>query len=184
MSVREITTDVKYLRRPCGLVEAFDASLLQLVKDLSETVEAHDGYAVTANQIGDERRAFVAAIPPETEERGTMRITRGYQTRIPWPKDGSEPLVGIVAFVNPNIVWHGRCRLVAGEHCLSLPGVEIPVERWTSIKVRAQLTDGRPFEVKATRLMAVILQHEIDHLNGKLIIDRVAKGYRLVKKEA
>lgn len=171
MSVREITTDVKYLRHPCALVEAFDASLLQLVKDLSETVEAHDGYAVTANQIRDGRAVFVAAIPPETEERGIAR-------------DNGKPLVGLYPFVNPKIVWHGRCSLVAGERCLSLPGIEVPVERWTSIKVRAQCPHGDTFEVKATRLMAVILQHEIDHLNGKLIIDRVAKGYRLVKKEA
>ena len=82
-----------------------------------------------------------------------------------------KPLV----LVNPEIVSHSLRRHILEEGCLSVPGKYGLIKRWRSVKVRAQTLDGQPFEITAQGFLAQIFQHEIDHLNGILYIDKAIK---------
>jgi peptide deformylase len=87
----------------------------------------------------------------------------------------------LLALVNPVIEWSSEETESAEEGCLSLPGVHVEVERPASVRVRAQDESGGTLEIEAEGLRARVIQHEIDHLDGVLILDRVPRG---VRKEA
>jgi peptide deformylase len=84
----------------------------------------------------------------------------------------------INALVNPVIEWSGKEKEIAEEGCLSLPGVMVEVERPIRVRVRAQDGDGADIVVEASGLEARVIQHEIDHLDGTLILDRTARDQR------
>ncbi len=89
-----------------------------------------------------------------------------------------------ICLINPEIFWESKIKVVDEEGCLSVPGVIVPVERAKKIKVRALNIKGKQFEVVAEGLIARIIQHEVDHVNGVLIIDRTTKDEkRRVLKE-
>lgn len=85
---------------------------------------------------------------------------------------------GLVALCNPEIVEYSDQTEVAEEGCLSFPGIEVPVERSTAVTCEAVDIDGKPVRIEAKGLLARVLQHEIDHLDGILIIDRAAPPER------
>jgi peptide deformylase len=87
----------------------------------------------------------------------------------------------LIALVNPVLSWQSEELETAEEGCLSLPGVHVEVERPARVRVRAQDGDGEPLEVEAEGLVARVIQHEIDHLDGVLILDRIP---RQARKEA
>ena len=84
----------------------------------------------------------------------------------------------VVALVNPEIEWRSRDEEIAEEGCLSLPGVHVEVERPVHVRVRAQDGDGAVTVVEASGLEARVIQHEMDHLDGRLILDRTTREQR------
>ena len=84
----------------------------------------------------------------------------------------------VTALVNPELEWASEELEVAEEGCLSLPGVHVEVERPSRVRVRAQDGEGQAIEVEAEGLEARVIQHEIDHLNGVLILDRISREAR------
>lgn len=153
MAIREIR---KYpdpvLRARTARVEAFDAPLNRLIDDLVETMHAAPGVGLAANQVGVPLQVAVIDVTPREE------------------KGGRSPLVVII---NPEIVSL-QGSVVEEEGCLSIPDYTEKVKRAAKVKVRAQDRAGKHFELEAEGLLAKALQHEIDHLNGLLFVDRLS----------
>ena len=140
------------LNLPSNPVTAFDDDLGQLVDDLLETLYARKGIGLSAPQINDRRAVFALDLSG----------------------DASAPQV----YVNPEILAKAAWGLVE-ESCLSVPGVVGNVVRATEIRVRAQDRTGETFERDLTGMDAVCVQHEMDHLAGKLFIERLSIFRRL-----
>jgi peptide deformylase len=139
------------LRQPAAEVEVFDGALAHLVQDMFETMYHAEGVGLAAPQIGISKRILVADV----------RARDGNQT-------------GQVALINPKIVSFSERTEREAEGCLSIPGVDELVERSWSVEVHAQNVDGKPVHFEVDALLARCLQHEIDHLDGILFIDRVS----------
>jgi peptide deformylase len=140
------------LRLRAQPVAAFDADLSRLIDDLLETLYASRGIGLAAPQIGERRQVLVVDLSG----------------------NASSPEV----FVNPEILASAVPGLVE-ESCLSVPGVVGDVVRATTLRVRAWDREGRSFERTVDGMLAVCLQHEMDHLAGKLFIDRLSLFRRL-----
>jgi peptide deformylase len=145
------------LRQVAQPVAAVDDDVRQLIDDMFETMYDAPGIGLAAVQVNEPRRVIV------------MDVT----------EDKTQPL----AFVNPEIIAReGEEEMDEG--CLSVPGVFETVRRADRIRVRALDRDGQPFEMDADGLLAVCIQHEIDHLDGKLFVDYLSslKRQRIRKK--
>jgi peptide deformylase len=136
------------LRHPCATVTRFDDALAALVTDLTETCRLPGRAGLAAPQIGVGLRVFCYNI--DTDE--------GY-------------------VVNPELV-HLEGEQEGDEGCLSVPDLFLPTPRAARAVVRGVDIDNRPVEVEGTELMARCLQHEVDHLDGRLYIDRLSKEHR------
>lgn len=149
------------LRTPAAPVEAFDSELRSLVSDMFETMYHAEGVGLAAPQIGLSHRILVI------------------DTR-----NDDDPDRGRVALINPEIVAVSRETDKASEGCLSIPGLEEFVERPAVVEVRGLDPEGREVSIEADDLLSRALQHEIDHLDGVLFIDRVSPLKRriLLKK--
>jgi len=153
MAVHEIR---KYpdpvLKKKTAPIETIDDAVNRLIDDMVETMHAASGVGLAANQVGISLQLAVIDIG----EHG------GEGTKHP-----------LVVLINPEIVsMEGS--VVAEEGCLSVPDFSETVKRAARVKVRAKDRTGKPFEMEAEGLMAKALQHEIDHLNGILFIDRLS----------
>lgn len=151
MAMREIRVlPDPVLRTPCDPITTIDSRVRGLVEDLLETVD-HEGRAgLAANQIGVNLRAFSWNIEDD---------------------------IGYV--LNPRIVELSEDEFQDGdEGCLSVPGLWFPTERAWYAKVEGTDLDGNTVTVEGTELMARCLQHEVDHLDGYLYIDRLEKSVR------
>ena len=147
------------LREVAEPVDQVDDEIRTLVEDMAETMYAAPGVGLAANQIGVNKRIFVIDIADE-DEPSDLRV-----------------------FINPEIIERDG-QIVFNEGCLSFPGVSEEVKRAERVKVRALGADGKPFEVEADGLLAVAIQHETDHLNGVLMIDKLnALKRRLVSRK-
>jgi len=145
------------LRELCREVETIDDGVRALVDDLLETMYAEDGIGLAAPQIGVPLRVFVYDVRDDEIEPGVL--------------------------VNPRIVEAtGKQKEVEG--CLSIPGLDEVVERSGHVVVEGLDRDGEPVRIEATGLLSRCLQHENDHLDGVLFIDRVSplKRRMLLKK--
>lgn len=138
------------LARRGAEVTAFDEALRQLVEEMFASMYAAQGIGLAAPQISISKRICIVDI--------------GFQKD---PKDK-------IALINPEIV-HSEGRQVEEEGCLSLPEIREKVVRAQRVKVRAQDVTGKWFEVEGEDLLARALQHEIDHLDGVLFIDRISR---------
>lgn len=138
------------LRQEAGPVEVFDEELGRLVEDMFETMYAAEGVGLAAPQIGISRRIFVIDTRDEDDPKG-----------------------GRYALINPEIVEASAETDKATEGCLSIPGIEEVVERPSAVRVRAQDVRGEWFELEGDDLLGRALQHEHDHLEGILFLDRV-----------
>jgi peptide deformylase len=116
-----------------------------LIVDMIETMKKADGVGLVANQIGVTERIAIIS----------MR----------------EP----VALVNPEIISHSLLKTKSEEGCLSVPGRWGAVKRWRSVKIKALDKDGKEVKMNLRGLPAIIFQHELDHLNGILFIDKLIK---------
>ncbi len=126
-------------------VQAIDTRIRTLVKDMIETMYDANGIGLAATQVNVHERLVVIDV---SENR-------------------DEPIV----LINPTITWMGDERIKGEEGCLSVPGIYDGVERATAIKVRAQDADGNSRELEAEGLLAVCVQHELDHLMGKVFVE-------------
>ncbi len=148
--LREILTFPNpFLKKKASPVPLVDDKVRELVRDMFETMHAASGVGLAAPQVGVGKRVIVVDVSPVEKE--------------------SPPL----ALVNPEIVERGGS--VEGlEGCLSVPGIEGVVSRAESVLVRGLDPEGQPVRLRATGFLARALQHEIDHLDGVLFIDRIA----------
>ncbi len=140
------------LRLRSETVTRFDADLGQLVDDLLDTLYANSAIGLSAPQIGDLRQVLVIDLSDE----------------------GDAPQVYINPVIESKTAWG-----LVEESCLSVPGVVGNVVRATEVRVRAQDRDGQTFERDLQNMNAACLLHEMDHLDGKLFVDRLSFFRRL-----
>ena len=161
MALRPIITlpDPK-LRLVSKAIERVDKDLIRLIDDMIETMHDAPGVGLAAIQIAEPIRLLVIDVAKKEGE--------------------PEPQV----FINPEIVWSSDERATYEEGCLSIPEYYAEVERPASVRARALDRVGKIREVVAEGLLATVLQHEIDHLDGVLFIDRISKlkRDRVIKK--
>jgi peptide deformylase len=145
------------LRTVAQPVTEVDASLRQLIDDMFETMYTAPGIGLAATQVNVDKRVVVIDISEEKER----------------------PL----CLINPEILELSGTEEME-EGCLSVPGFYETVQRAEQVRVRALDRDGKPFELEAGGLLAVCIQHEIDHLDGKLFVDYLSqlKRTRIRKK--
>lgn len=126
-------------------VTVFDGRLKQLIADMAETMYAAPGIGLAATQVDVHEQIIVIDI---SDTHDDLRV-----------------------LINPEVVWASEERRIYDEGCLSVPGIYDGVERPARVKVRALDADGKPFELDADDLMAVCVQHEMDHLKGKVFVE-------------
>jgi peptide deformylase len=126
-------------------VTVFDERLKKLAADMAETMYDAPGVGLAATQVDVHEQLIVI--------------------------DTSDTHDQLCVFINPEIVWASEDRQVYDEGCLSVPGIYDGVERPSRVKVRALDLDGKQFEVEADGLLAVCIQHEMDHLKGKVFVE-------------
>ena len=136
------------LRRVADPVDTVDDTIRLLVADMAETMYQAPGIGLAAPQLNESRRVIVIDV---SENRNQLQV-----------------------FINPEIVEKEGEQFLE-EGCLSVPGVYEPLTRAARIKVRALDQDGQPFELEATGLLAVCIQHETDHLEGKVFVDYLSR---------
>ncbi len=153
MSVRSLCVEPHpALRAQAHRVEEFTKALRELARDLVDTMYAHRGIGLAAPQVGEDLQLIVAS--PEQ--------VRGRELIIVNPVlDGCEGRAGIV------------------EGCLSVPNVWERVKRSARVRLTGQKLDGQPITIDAEGLLAIVLQHEVDHLQGRLFLDRLSWFRRL-----
>jgi peptide deformylase len=156
------------LRAPGTRVEKFDAQLIALVDDMIETMRHAEGLGLAAQQIGRPLQLFILDVPQIKKRPSAMRI-RGRSIDF-------EALMPL-ALVNAEVETFGKIH-TEGEGCLSFPEVSADVARPLSVRVKANLLDGTPFEFEADGLLARAVQHELDHTRGILFIDRATPDTR------
>lgn len=142
------------LRQKAKRVRSIDGSIQKLISDMVETMHAAPGIGLAAPQVGIPLRVIVIGLPEQED----------------------------IALINPQIVRRRGERLV-NEGCLSVPGYVGEVKRATSVTVKGRDQNGREMRIKADELLAQALEHEIDHLNGVLYIDRLESMDKLRKIE-
>lgn len=129
-------------------VDHVNDTVRRLVDDMAETMYQAPGIGLAAIQVERSLRVVVIDI---SEQRNALRV-----------------------FINPEIIQRNGVQVME-EGCLSVPGIYDEVERAQHIRVRALDRDGRPFELEAEGLLAVCIQHEIDHLDGKVFVDYLSR---------
>jgi peptide deformylase len=139
------------LRAEARPVEVFDDRLREEITRMAGLMNDALGIGLAATQVGVLNRVLVYRVEHDSP---------------------------VNALVNPVIEWSGKDQEVLEEGCLSLPGVHVDVERPIYVRVRAQDATGEPIVIEASGLEARVLQHEIDHLDGVLILDRTSREQR------
>ena len=137
------------LKTRAAPVESFDGALSRLAQEMLLTMREHEGVGLAANQVGRIKRILVAAL--EEQE---------------------------YVIVNPVIEESAQTTEIELEGCLSIPGIQVEVERPTAVTLSGQDASGAPLRLEASGLLARIFQHEIDHLDGVLILDRTDRESR------
>ena len=139
------------LRARAREIDTFDDALREEVARMSRLMHESIGIGLAATQVGTLNRVLVYRVQPESP---------------------------VNALINPVIEWRGKETEVMEEGCLSLPGVVVDVERPVHVRVSARDEDGEPIEIEASGLEARVIQHEVDHLDGVLILDRTTREQR------
>lgn len=159
MTIRNILTyPDKFLRQTAIPVTSFDDDLQILINDMIETMYDEPGVGLAAVQIGSEQSVIVYDVTQIEGERQAE------------------------ALVNPKIVFREGSMISEDEGCLSVPDFRSDVKRDTHIRVEGLDRQGNPVNIDADSFLAIVLQHEIDHLNGVLFIDRISSLKREMYK--
>jgi peptide deformylase len=152
MAIRRIlTAEEPILRERTKRVSSFDASLHRLLDDMRETMRDAPGVGLAANQIGVPLQVAVIEVDGKVTELVNPEVVKGAGEQLDW------------------------------EGCLSIPGYVAEVGRHDRVTVKARDRHGRPFRMRGTELLSRALQHEIDHLNGRLYIDYLESLEELVR---
>ena len=138
------------LKKVCAPVEDVDEEVRRLIDDMAETMYAAPGSGLAAPQVGVDRRVIVYDVSPKSE-----------------PKE-------LVVLVNPEIVASNGEEISMEEGCLSCPELTLEIPRAEWIKVQGLDREGRPVTIEAEDFPAIVIQHEIDHLNGQLLVDHLS----------
>lgn len=151
------------LKQKCEKVSVVDDDMRRLLDDMLETMYVDKGCGLAAPQVGITKRIIVVDPNPSDDDLSARK-----------------PMY----LVNPEIIWRSEETVMFCEGCLSLPDQRADVERFEKVRVRYLDYNGKEQEIFADDLLAIILQHEIDHLDGILYIDHLSrlKRSRLLKK--
>ncbi|MBM4424346.1 MAG: peptide deformylase [Chloroflexi bacterium] len=162
MPVRTIITPANpILRQKAKKVTTFGPALKTLVDDMVDTMREAPGVGLAAPQVAVSQRVIVIEFAPE-------------------PEEGQEPEPPkLYRVINPEIVKASDEMVMGVEGCLSIPGYAGDVERHAAVSVKGFNLQGKPIKIKAEGWLARIFQHEIDHLDGVLLIDRAAKVWKM-----
>lgn len=136
------------LRQKAQPVGDVTPEIVKLIDDMAETMYAAPGVGLAATQIGEPHRIFLVDVAADDEPSN------------------------LLVFINPEIVRQ-EGQQTGPEGCLSFPGISEDIKRAERVRVRARGRDGATFEIAADGLLAVAIQHELDHLDGVLMIDRM-----------
>lgn len=159
MATLEIVTyPDKFLRQPTKPVENIDGRLQQIVEDMALTMYQAPGVGLAAIQVGCGESLLVYDISPQDEKRS------------------------LHVLINPRIIASEGTILSENEGCLSVPDFRADVKRAACVLVEGFDREGKPVRIDAEGLLAIVLQHEIDHLNGTLFIDRISSLKRELYK--
>jgi peptide deformylase len=145
-----VTYPDKFLKNPTQAVDNIDGKLQGLIEDMGSTMYQAPGIGLAAIQVGIDQSPLVYDIAPK--EEGRM----------------------LNVLINPKIIAREGEILSEDEGCLSVPDLRANVKRAARVLVEAVDRDGNPLRVEAEGLLAIVLQHEIDHLNGTLIVDHIS----------
>lgn len=132
------------LRKKSQPIKKITADILDLAKDMIEIMNKNDGIGLSACQVGKNIRMFVILSELSSDKK---------------------------VFINPEIIKISKKTEILEEGCLSLPGITLLIKRAKSLKIKAIDEHGKQFKLKAKDLLARVIQHELDHLNGILIIN-------------
>lgn len=150
MSLNVVTLGKEVLREKAKPVETFDAELENIINEMFALMDERRGVGLAAPQVGISRRFFVTNAPDDRKR----------------------------VFINPEIIATSQETVKAEEGCLSLPGVWGNVERSVAISIQAYDVKGKIFRLNAEDWLARVIQHEYDHLDGKLFVDRMSDNAR------
>jgi peptide deformylase len=149
-----------FLRQPTVAVTAVTDEVRALVADMVETMYSKNGAGLAAIQVGSDLQIFIV------------------EASIAGGGENDHPIV----FINPKVEWISEETETKDEGCLSFPGIYVPVKRGLRARTRALGLDGKEFVVEGEGLYARAMQHEIDHLNNRLLIDFVGPVKRQMIK--
>jgi len=151
------------LRAKGKRIEEIDDRIRELAVNMIETMHAAHGVGLAAQQIGEALQLTVLDISPIEDRPSTLKLDG---------KDADPKTAMPLVLINPEVELHGETELGV-EGCLSFPEITGDIERATSVIVRAQTLEGGTIQVEAGGFLARAIQHEHDHLNGILFIDRM-----------
>lgn len=133
------------LRTKALPVEDINSDVQQIIDDMFETMREENGVGLAATQVNIHQRIVVINVSEDEDQSYVL--------------------------INPEIISHSDTTEINEEGCLSVPGCYAKVDRYTEVTVKALDRDGQAFTLNATELLAVCIQHELDHLDGKLFVD-------------
>jgi peptide deformylase len=145
----------RVLRQPAKRISKIDDEIRRLAKEMLQTMYSENGIGLAAPQVGIHKQLIVVDCDPENA--------------------AAPPIV----LINPTIKTASKSSCVIQEGCLSIPGVFLDVTRPEVIEVAFKDETGRPRTIKAKGLLSRVIQHEIDHLNGVMFVDRVENALAL-----
>ena len=145
-----------FLRREAKAVSRFGPELAELARGMFEIMRLEKGCGLAANQVGADKRVIVINMTGEEKDQ--------------------------LVLINPEITRR-KGKQYEEEGCLSVPGIRLKVRRAAFVHVRAYDLEGNPFELDAEQFKSIALQHEIDHLNGILFIDKIGPATRIGIKQ-
>ena len=148
----------RVLRQPAKRIAKVDDSVRQLAKEMLQTMYSSNGIGLAAPQVGINKQLIVIDCEPDKPENPA------------------------VVLINPKITQFSKELCVIEEGCLSIPGVYLDVTRPKTIEVSFKNEQGKPRKLQATDLLARVIQHEMDHLNGVMFVDRVENDLALTEK--
>jgi peptide deformylase len=151
------------LRAKGNRIEEIDDGIRELARDMIETMHAAHGVGLAAQQIGEALQLTVLDISAVEDRPSTLKLDG---------KDAVPETAMPLVLINPEIELHGETK-IGVEGCLSFPEITGDIERAHSVMVRAQTLEGEPIQFEAGGFLARAIQHEGDHLNGILFIDRM-----------
>lgn len=188
MTKRTIVKESKaLLHKPAKEVPLKDITsspIQRIIHDMSDTLrDSHDGIGIAAPQIGVSLRIFVASEEALAIDSGKHLVSAMSAEREEEKSRSKEEWRHLI-FINPKLLKASRKKLEDSEGCLSVPHVFGTVSRAEKVKIAAYDERGKKFDRGATGLFARLLQHEMDHLDGHLFLEKAHKMYRIEKEKS